>query len=197
VGELRVNEKHLKLDANLPRLVRVRFIQALIRTRGAWKKEWFATSFLDEKEYPAEELVTLYARRWRIESLLRNVKIELSADVLRSKTVDGVRKEVCARLMALNIIRMIMIDAGQKHKVDPLRLSFVHTVRCILAFAPALANEPGWKLPEIYEAMLAEIASHFVRYRPGRNEPRAVRRERVHYPCLRTTRAQWRLDHVA
>jgi len=62
----------------------------------------------------------------------------------------------------------------------------------ILAFSPALATAPLWKLPTIYEAMLREIASPRVPRRPGPLEPRAVRREKKHYPRLRCTRDQWR-----
>ena len=125
------------------------------------------------------------------------MKVQLSADVLRSKTSSGVRKEIAVRLMAVNIVRMIILQAAIKHAVDPLRLSFVHATRAILSFAPALATAPPWQLPAIYNAMLTEIAAHIVTERPGRNEPRAVRRDPHHYPTLHTTRKAWRLNHAA
>ncbi len=75
-------------------------------------------------------------------------------------------------------------------EVDPIRISFVHTVRAVLSFSPAFSFEPIGKLPKIYEAMLIEIVSNLVAKRPGRNESRAVRREPKHYPSLKTTRAQ-------
>jgi len=55
------------------------------------------------------------------------------------------------------------------------------------------AAEPLWKLPEIYAEMLRQIAGHRVPERPGRNEPRAIRRETKHYPRLTVTRKLWRL----
>ncbi|MHC4575545.1 MAG: hypothetical protein ACYS76_15720, partial [Planctomycetota bacterium] len=76
-------------------------------------------------------------------------------------------------------------------------ISFVHAVRAIVMFSPALAAEPIWKLPQIYRAMLAEIAAYLVPERPARNEPRAVTRERKHYPRLRTTRELWRNSYAA
>ena len=125
------------------------------------------------------------------------VKIRMSSDVLRSHRVEGVQKELAARLTALNVVRTIMLEAAAEHGVDPERLSFVHAVRAVVSFAPAFACEPTWKLPSIYRALLVEIASHTVPWRPGRLEPRAVRREVKHYPRLKTTRAQWRRDHAA
>jgi len=156
-----------------------------------------ATSLLDADRYPAQELAELYARRWRIETLFREVKVNMSADVLRSKTPAGIRKEIAARLIAVNIVRMIILEAALQHNVDPLRIGFVHATRAILAFAAALATEPIWKVRTIYSAMLTEIAAHLVPERPGRNEPRAARREQKHYPSLRTTRIAWRLANAA
>ena len=47
------------------------------------------------------------------------------------------------------------------------------------------------------QILLREISTHLVAERPGRNEPRAVTRERKHYPKLRTTREQWRVAYAA
>jgi hypothetical protein len=197
IGWLKINQNYRRTDPTLPAKVMVRFIKAVIRVRGKRKVIWLVTSLLDNQLYPATEIAKLYGHRWRIETLFRAVKINLSADVLRSHSSQAVRKELCARLIATNIVRTIMLEAGIASAVDPLRISFVHAVRAILSFVPALATEPIWKLPEIYRAMLKEIASPLIPERPGRNEPRAVRREIKHYPSLRTTRAEWRKHYAA
>jgi hypothetical protein len=197
VGWLKINKNYRQKDPKLPAKIMVRFIKAAVRIRGKYKVVWLVTSLLDNKLYPASEIIRLYGKRWTIETLFKAVKINLSADVLRSLGPEGIRKEVAARLMAVNIVRVIMLEAAIENQVDPIRISFVSAVRAILMFAPALATEPIWKVPEIYKAMLREIASHLVPERPGRNEPRAVRRERKHYPSLRTTRQQWRKRYVA
>lgn len=197
LGWLKINKNYRQKDPELPEKIMVRFIRTVVRVRGERKVVWLVSSLLDDKLYPAGEIVELYGRRWRIETLFREVKINLSADVLRSRITEGVRKEVAARLVAINVVRTIMLEAAIENGVDPIRISFVHTVRAIVMFAPALAAEPIWKLPEIYKAMLAEIATHLVLKRPGRNEPRAVRRQCQHYPSLKTTREQWRKRYAA
>jgi len=189
VGSLEVNKVYRKKDPTLPARVRVRFIQGAIQIRGKRQVAWFATSLLDNQTYPAAEIVGLYSKRWRVETLFKEVKINLSADVLRSKLAENIYKEIAARFVALNVVRMIALEAAdQEGKVDPLRISFVHTLRTILVFSPVFCFEPLWKLPQIYEALLTEIASEIVPERSSRNEPRAVRRERQHYPSLKTTR---------
>ena len=155
------------------------------------------TSLLDPVRSPASEIVELYARRWRIETLFREFKIRLSADLLRSHRPDQVRKEIAARMLALNVVRSVMIQAAGQEGIDPVRVSFVQAVRAIVSFAPAMAIEPVGKLPAIYQTMLWEIADHAVPWRPHRNEPRMIMREQKHYPSLKITRRLWKARHAA
>ena len=198
VGRLKITAAYRRKDPTLPAWIPVRFIHARWVVRGHVRTEWLVTSLLDAEAYPAAEIIDLYARRWRIETLFGELKIGLSADVLRSQTAEGIHKEIAARMTALNVVRSIMLQAAAEHGVeDPLRLSFVFALRAILSFSPALGIEPLWKLRAIYQAMLDEIAAHTVPFRPGRNEPRMVRRDRKHYPMLTTTRAEWRNTYAA
>lgn len=197
VGWLKINRSYRQRDPALPARIMVRFIRTVVRERGRRSTVWLVSSLLDAGRYPAKEIAELYGKRWRIETLFKAVKINLSADVLRSLSPAGVRKEAAARLIAVNIVRMIMLEAAMECGVDPIRISFVHAVRAIIIFAPALATEPIWKLPVLYGAMLAEIAAHCVPERPGRDEPRMVTRERKHYPKLKMARQLWRKTYAA
>jgi hypothetical protein len=192
VASMKINPNYRRLDPTLPHEIQVRFIQMTTRIRGRRTTLWLVTSLLDAQRYPAIEIAELYARRWRIETGFRELKVRLSADVLRSRTAEGIARELAARLIAVNVVRRIMLESAMAHHVDPLRLSFVHALRAILPFAPAMATAPLMTLPTIYRQMLYQIADQRVPDRPDRNEPRAVRRERKHYPTLRITRKAWR-----
>lgn len=198
IGRLKIGDTYRRKDPTLPQWIKVRFICAKMMVRGKLQKVWLVTSLLDAERYPAKEIITLYARRWRIEILFRELKINLSADVLRSMTPDGIRKEIAARLTAVNVVRSIMLEAAAQNGLDdPLRISFIFALRAIINFSPALGTEPFWKLRIIYQTMLREIAAHQTDWRPGRNEPRAVRRDQRHYPRLMITRKQWRDAYAA
>jgi hypothetical protein len=186
-----------KLDPTLPETVTVRVIRARLGGKSRCKHLCLITSLLDPVAYPAAEILELYRRRWRIETLLKEFKINLSADVLRSQSPEGIRKEVAARLMAVNIVRTIMLEAALAHGVDPLRLSFTGAVRAILAFAPRMATVHPARLPATYQALLRQIAERKVPHRPDRLEPRMIKREKKHYPSLKITRQQWRLENAA
>jgi hypothetical protein len=198
IGRLTVHKLYRRRDPSLPAHLDVRLLQAVLRIRGRRHVVWFVTSLLDPVRYPADQIIALYARRWRIETLFREVKITLSADVLRSQSPDGIRKEIVARLTALNVVRTLMLEGAAAGQIeDPLRISFVHAVRAILSFSPALGHAPLAMVPGIYHALLVEIASHLNPERPGRLEPRAVRRDHKDYPSLHITRAQWKARHHA
>ena len=197
VARLKIGDKYRRENPQMPKYIVARFIRVQVRSRGHQKSIWLVTSLLDAERYPADEIAQLYLKRWRIETLFGQFKVEGGADLLRSKSAEGVRKEVAARICAINIVRIIMLQAAAAGGVDVMRISFVGAVRVIIAFAPAIALRPIWQLPMIYEAMLIEIASHLVLERPGRLEPRKVTHDKRGYPKLKTTRAQWRKQNAA
>jgi hypothetical protein len=197
LGWLTIRPSYRGKDRTLPSRLLVRFVQTTVRARDRPRGIWLVTSLLDDRQYPAAEIVQLYARRWRIETAFEQLKVRLSADVLRSHSPDGVRKEFAARCIALNMVHAIILEAARVHHVDPLRISFAHAVRAILIFSPALACAPVVRRPQIYGALITEIAHHLVPERPGRTAPRVFRREHRHYPTLREIRAEGKKGYAA
>lgn len=197
VAKLKIGDVYRRRNPELPKYITARFIKTTASVRGRSREIWLVTSLLDAAQYPADEIAELYLQRWRIETLFRQFKVNLGSDQLRSKSVDAISKEVAARICAINIVRTIMLEAVIENDVDPMRISFVATVRTIIAYAPAMAIRPAHQLPLIYHAMLKEIASHIVPERRGRIEPRRLAHDPKHYPRLRITRAQWRAQYAA
>lgn len=195
--ELPIDRAYRKQDPALPAALTIRLIRCRTRNQDRPVDTWLATSLLDAEKYPAEELLVLVGRRWRIETLLGDLKVKLGADVLRSLTPEGIQKEVAVRIIALNLLNTLILKAAQKYQLDPQRISFVHALRVVLAASPTMALRHPAALPEIYQNLLDEIAAGLVPYRPGRREPRAYKRDRRSFPSLSQTRAEWRKAHVA
>jgi hypothetical protein len=196
VTKLMVSPKHRRADPTLPKLVTVRLIAVAIASRGSRGTLWLATSLLDDRAYPAEEVAKLYSARWRIETVFQELKVVAAADVLRSKSPAAVRKELAARVMAVNLVRIVMMEAAAAHGRDPVRLSFTGALRCIVAASIRMSVAPPNKLLALYAIMLEDIAEGRVPLRLGRDEPRALRREWKHYPHLRVSRREWRLRNA-
>lgn len=110
--------------AQLPDCVKVREVHFLIRQKGFRTKEIIVvTTLLDAKIYTKAQLAKLYRLRWEVEVDLQHVKTTLGMDELRGKTPQMVRKEIYVHLMAYNLLRILMWEAGITKGVSPLRKS--------------------------------------------------------------------------
>jgi hypothetical protein len=97
---------------------------------------------------------------WQIETHFRHLKQTLRMDVLRCQTVEGVRKELAMYALVYNLVRLVMCEAARHQGVPVGRISFVDAVRWLAA---AVAADAPLHL---------RVNPH----RPGRGEPRVVKR---------------------
>ena len=194
--DIPVSKPARKADPTLPETVRVRVFRASWKApTGETITEWFVTSLLDPTRFRKKALAKLYHERWRIETSYLEFKQAFHADVLRSKTVDNIEKEFAAHVLAYQLVRRLMAAAAKKHEVKPTEISFLNAARTVARFSQHMAAAPTWTLPTYYDRLLDAIAAGVIDVRPGRIEPRALSRDRQHYPFLhgpRTSRTAWR-----
>lgn len=128
----------------------------------------------DCQEAGRKLLPGLFHRRWEIETTYHELKVDLGMDRhLRSRTPDSIQYEVAGYVVLYSLIRWLMVEAAVKHKLDPLRLSFVEAKRELEAMRVALITaEPPWVARVLLPRLLDRIAQHQVPLRPGRHYPR-------------------------
>ncbi len=149
------------------------------------------TTFLDAKAAPKNKLKVLYLRRWNVELDLRNIKTTLGMARLRCKTPAMVVKELWVYLLAYNLIRLLMAQAALLADQVPRQLSFKHTVQVWLSWQQrGGATSDGVCIL----AVLSLIAEPCVGLRPGRIEPRALKRRANAYPLLTKPRKAARAE---
>jgi hypothetical protein len=193
IVELGVSKPARKKDPSLPDTVTVRLFKATWGVpTGERVTEWFVTSLMDSKRFTKRKLAMLYHERWRIETSYEEFKQTFHADVLRSKTVDNIYKEMHAHVLAYQLVRRLMAAAAARHGKKPTELSFLNAARWTLSFSKIMTTARTKDMPLLYERLLAAIAASEMDVRPGRTEPRAVTREWKHYPHLREPRSAWR-----
>lgn len=133
-----------------------------------------------------------------MELRLRDIKITLGMDVLRGKSPPMVRKEIYMHLLAYNLIRQLMARAAADHGRDLHRVSFAGTVQHVDAVLPYLHLYAGTaRCRRLVDLLLRWIAHDTVPDRPGRVEPRAVKRRPKQYGLLNKPRGQMRQELVA
>jgi hypothetical protein len=123
----------------------------------------------------------LFHRRWEIETSFHELKVDLGLDrCLRSRTPASVQFEVAGFVVLYLLIRWLIVEAAVKHRLDPLRISFVETARELDAMRPSLLSAtPQWAAQILLPRLLDRIAAHQVPARPGRHFPRKKKRTRA------------------
>ena len=162
----------------LPQSLSVRMVRFTLAVPGyRTQSVILITTLVDPLRYPAAELAELYARRWRIELWFRDIKTSMGMETLRCLSPKMVHKELEMFFIAYNAIRCLMAQAAQIHEVPIERLSFKGTVDSVRQFSAAMAQARSPKKKQKLMARLLElIAADQVPERPGRREPRAVKR---------------------
>jgi hypothetical protein len=150
------------------------------------------TTLLDVEAYPAAELATLYGGRWHIETDLRSIKCAMKMDVLRCKTPEMVEKEMWIHLLGYNLIHRAMLRSAAEAGLAPRDVSFTGALQTMTAFQDALRWTEKEERPRLWAALLAAIGGHHVGNRPGRVEPRAVKRRPKPHKILTVPRREAR-----
>ncbi len=178
--------------AALPKTLAVREIHYYIFIPGFRTAQVsLITTLLDTKTYSSLKIVELYGFRWQVEVNLKHLKTTLGMDVLRCKTPSMVRKELYAYLLAYNLLRSLMWDAGTLYGVPPLRLSLQGTRHHLHNFISELLGACRPQQHKIYRALLKVIVHKALSDRAGRSEPRVRKRRPKSYPLMQQPRHQY------
>jgi hypothetical protein len=181
----------------LPSQKTVRLLRVQIQRRGFRTQHLtLVTTLLDQTLYPAQEIIAAYARRWRLEMCLDDLKTTLNMEHLNCRCPAMVEKELLVFLIVHNLLRWLMIDAAQNADVSLERISFKGTLDGFRQWAVALAQlghsrRHAKKRAQLWAGLLDTLAADSVPERPGRREPRAVKK-RSKYPHLDRPRKEYR-----
>jgi hypothetical protein len=126
-----------------------------------------------------------------VELDLRNIKTTLGMETLSCKTPQMCEKEFWAYLLAYNLIRLLMAEAALQAEVLPRQLSFKHTLQIWVAWSQRQFLSGSGEDTATLFVLIAQIR---VADRPGRIEPRAVKRRPKPYPRLDRPRQQARME---
>lgn len=177
----------------LPEYLLVRQIKVGVNNPGFRAKEFYLiTTLIDADRFPAETLADLYLQRWDVELFLRDLKTTMGMDILRCKTPAMVEKEILMHLIVYNCIRLLINEAAQRIKASPGQISFKATQQALRQWQPMLddARRSRAQRRQLMVLLIEAIASKSLCHRPGRREPRAVKRRPKPFALLTAPRHQ-------
>ena len=162
---------------SLPAKLLVRELRYHLKGRGRRTRVvTVATTLLDPALYPKEKVAELYGLRWSVETHFGELKTTLRMRRVKSRTPDGVRKELAVYCLVYNLVRAVMVRAARRQHTTPDRISFIDALRWLLA---ATAGE--------------EVATLVINpKREGRHEPRVIKDLQDTYRKMTLPRSQMR-----
>jgi hypothetical protein len=157
----------------------------IIRYRVSGRKEviTIVTTLLDQKRYSAEAIAELYGLRWDVELDICSWKSTMGMGELRCLVPENLDREIAVGVLAFNLVRALTNDAAAVLEVHPREVSFSHARDAWRSFSDELESSSDlmW--------IILSATSRLVRDRPGRQEPRAIkRRNATKYTKLKTPR---------
>jgi len=179
--------------ALLPEVLTLRLVRCQLDIPGfRTRRVMLVTTLLDSDKYPPEALARLYFRRWAMELTLRNIKTTLQMDQLSCKNPANLEREIRMHFLVHNLVRRLMLEAARRHGVSLERVSFAGSLAAARRYGEALLQTRSQRQRQhLLEEMFAVLAADLVPDRPGRREPRAVKRRPKPYPRLMGHRHRW------
>lgn len=176
--------------AQLPKSMEVREVRCSI-TRAGFRTKIviLVTTLMDAQIYTRAQLAQLYCLRWHVEINIRHVKTTLAMDELRGRTPEIVRAEIYVHLIAYNLLRTLMWEAGTTFDVSPLCLSLQATRQHFNNFIPEFNHISAKKLAKLYQKLLLVIGQQLLPERPDRFEPRVRKRRPKPFPLMKEPRS--------
>ena len=175
-----------EIYASFADTIKIREVQTTYSQAGFRDKtKIMITTLLCNEDVSPEDLSVFYGDRWFVELDLRSIKEVMRMDILRGKTPDMVHKEIWTHILAYNLVRKIMAQSAMLHNNKPRKMSFKLALQMICSFRNAGILCEG---SELYFQFLKSIAYKEVGNRPGRNEPRMIKRRPKPTPRMQKPR---------
>lgn len=166
--------------------IKVRIIR--YQVNGRKDQITIITTLLKPKKYPAADVAKLYGFRWNCELDIRSIKSVMGMVELRCRTPAMLEREIMVYFLAYNLIRISMLDAAVVAKASPRKLSFKSALTAWLCMGSDSQQSRD------FAHLLWSIATCRVGNRPGRQEPRKVKRRNSKYPRMTKPRALEKLE---
>jgi hypothetical protein len=183
----------------LPTELMLRQIRVVVKQPGFRTKEFYiVTTLLNSTKYPAEEIASLYLKRWDVELFFRDIKTTMGMDILRCKTPEMIRKEITMYFIAYNCIRRLMYEAAESVDLPVRLVSFKGCVQAIRSWEPQLNHDKLSKAERsrMLDDLYGTVTGLPLLQRLGCKELRCLKRRLKNYQLLTKPRHEMKeMEH--
>lgn len=144
------------------------------------------TTVTDPAEMGADEIAGLYRQRWEVELFIDDLKTSLGMDILRTRSPHMIYRELLMHVIAYNLLRALIRQAD-----EPRRVSFKGSLDRVNRWLPmAMSTTSPTTRRRLIEDLLETMGQDLIRERPGRREPRLVKRRPKPYGLMTKPRRE-------
>ena len=157
-----------------------------IRVGRGKSKQWlYLFTSLTPREFPQEQVVALYGKRWNIETDLRALKRTVRLHHLAARNESMMEKELLTAVAAYNLVRAVMALAARRHNLSCRQLSFTFVLNVVNASWHRLqaAPDPQTYQREVFNLLDAVAQGVHPKRKKPRSFPRAVWHRRHSFPA--------------
>jgi putative transposase len=152
------------------------------------------TTLCDADQYAKDAILDLYHERWHVELDIRSIKVALGMEPLHCLSPFMVEKELWAYWLGYNLVRKVSCQAALERGLHPREISFTATKQAMIEAWQQMTLSSREKRLALGRALLTALGKEKVGQRPGRCEPRAVKRRPKPHKLLNKPRAEARAE---
>jgi putative transposase len=186
----RANWMSQELYNSIPEKMNIRLVSFDVTSERETEVLTVVTTLLDHDKYKASEIGKLYGYRWNVELDIFSIKQMLNLDILRCKSPEMIYREFWTTILAYNMVRLVCAQAAYVHDKLARQMSF--TIACNTLLSQWLMPPDASIRKLLSKHNLFQIARNEVGNRPGRIEPRVVKRRVKKYTLMTKPRDDYK-----
>ena len=136
------------------------------------------SNLYNQTEFPKQEIIALYFKRWEIENHYRDEKITLEVERFHGKTCNSIRQELFSAAIMTVISRTLMVLSAQLFGEESKEPQFKNAIMTLATEATVLTADDPEKALEIFQSILQDI--YRIKYYrpkcPRPSQPRVTKR---------------------
>ena len=180
--------------AALPQRMSIRLVKYHCTGRGQTEKDIIvATTLLDCRKHSAADVADVYGQRWGIELKIRDVKTTLGMEDFDVRTPDMAEKTLAMLMISYNLIKAMSQQAAIESGQSIGALGFKGVLDILVSYRGSYRGHQQHpaKRAELHATLIGIISTKLIEERPGRQEPRAVKKRPKPFPLLTKPRGEY------
>ena len=177
----------------LPGTLDIRLVRYRCQGRDSKQRDIIVATTLSDLKHTGQELADLYEQRWDIEVKIRDIKTTLGMEDFAVRTPDMAGKTLAMLMIAYNLIKAVSQQSAIENSQSIALMGFKGVLDIVVSYRSNYRGHKhhARKRETLHRTLIEIISTKLLDKRPGRQEPRALKKRPKPFPLLTAPRAQY------